>query len=286
MQDLLRFGPPSASEEELAGWPLTERDGWAWGRLRFRSPEDADAAFAADMKAQGLDAAAVSPEDRAAWLRKRKRYWIEQLGLRPLGWRGRNRQQQEAVKGVQDGKRELRGEAGEGDEVEDAEGVGERRGAGEEVGVGEEGHDDYGDGAPRISLQNMTVLLKQAYSGGRPWGSHALVGSSGGSGGSSGSSSSRRGGSSKAKGGRGGAKGPVQWGKQPLVPPPGCPCTPALACLHRGRVCRGSTGRGQELCGRASVFKTSFRGNGSWCRWVRLEGDSVCAVVSQGCTYR
>ncbi len=61
------------------------------------------------------------------------------------------------------------------------------------------------------------------------------------------------------------------------VPPPGCPCRPELACLHRARVCRGR-GRGQELCGLASVWKPAFRGNGSVCRHSWGHGGAGVAL--------
>ncbi|GIL62603.1 hypothetical protein Vafri_16784 [Volvox africanus] len=66
----------------------------------------------------------------------------------------------------------------------------------------------------------------------------------------------------------------------PPIPPPGCPCRPSGACLHRARVCRGR-GRGQELCSRTLVFKIGFRGNRSWCRHSWAHGGAG-VVLSLG----
>lgn len=57
--------------------------------------------------------------------------------------------------------------------------------------------------------------------------------------------------------------------RRSLVPLPGCPCSQALACKHRARVCRR----------RACTDAKGFRGDMKVCRWV---GGTCAADVGQG----
>ncbi|GFR50740.1 hypothetical protein Agub_g13004 [Astrephomene gubernaculifera] len=227
-QQLAARSAPIVSAQELAGWDPRELDGWGIGRLRPRRGKRVG--FGA---AQSHEEAAGQVGSGGGWL---GRGWRWQVGKR------QPRPQNSSVVGPAAGPtRQLR-------EAEQAAKEAER--------------------AQQQQPSDAAAAAGDQPARGMPPGPIATDGSN-----SSGNTTSF----------------PLVWPrKQPLqpvnmtallqlayygndpaapIPPPGCPCQPAQGCLHRARLCRGSSGRSQELCGRSLVFKTwGFRGNRTWCR--------------------